>query len=398
MKNITHKTIAIVGGGPGGLTLARLLQMNGLRVKVYERDAGKTARLQGGTLDLHDDSGLKALHHAGLMEAFRANYRPGADKMLIVDRNAAVLMDNFGSGEIGPERPEIDRGPLREILLDSLTTDTVVWDCRLTALTPLNSAVKLEFANGTSAEADLVVGADGANSKIRPYVTSIQPIYSGVTIVQGAVQNAEIAVPDIQQRLGIGKIIALGNGTSLFISAKGDGSLDFYTGHKTEENWAETSGINFSERADVLKWFQAEFLGWSPLWDALIQNADLPFLPRPQYFMPPDQSWETLPNLTLLGDAAHVMPPYAGEGVNMAMLDALELAECLISSGFPDTQAALAAYETKMHTRVSAVIRMTLENTEEFHSPNAISHFVEMFTPRRKPPRNQEGEKSGKSE
>ena len=150
-----HKTIAIVGGGPGGLTLARLLQMHGLDVKVYERDAGRNARAQGGTLDLHEDSGLKALHHAGLMEAFRANYRPGADKMTVFDRHADVLMDDLGGGEIGSERPEIDRGRLRDILLDSLTAGTVVWDCHFQALTQTGSGIRIDFANGTSADADI---------------------------------------------------------------------------------------------------------------------------------------------------------------------------------------------------------------------------------------------------
>ena len=150
-----HKTIAIVGGGPGGLTLARLLQMHGLDVKVYERDAGRNARAQGGTLDLHEDSGLKALHHAGLMEAFRANYRPGADKMTVFDRHADVLMDDLGGGEIGSERPEIDRGRLRDILLDSLAAGTVVWGCHFQALTQTGSGIRIDFANGTSADADI---------------------------------------------------------------------------------------------------------------------------------------------------------------------------------------------------------------------------------------------------
>ena len=380
MNPAAGKTIAIVGGGPGGLTLARLLQMGGVSVHVYERDAGRNARAQGGTLDLHEDSGLKALHHAGLMEAFRANYRPGADKMPVFDRHAAVFMDDFGGGEIGPERPEIDRGMLRDILLDSLAAGTVVWDCHFQALTQMGTGIRIDFANGTSTEADIMVGADGASSKIRPYVTSIQPIYSGVTIVEGTVQNAAATVPEIHRRLGIGKICALGTEKSLMISAEGDGSLVFYTGRNAGETWVRESGINFSGRADVLRWFREEFAGWAGLWDTLIEKADLPLIPRPQYFMPPDQVWETLPNLTLLGDAAHLMPPYAGEGVNMAMLDAFELAECLLSDP-PDTHSALADYEAKMHARAAEVVPMTLENTAAFHSPDALNWITAMFAP-----------------
>src|ERR1700712_2739179 len=96
---IQNKRIAIVGGGPGGLTLARLLQMNGADVKVYERDLNKNARVQGATLDLHTDSGLKALQKADLLEAFKANYRPGADKMRIVDNNVTIFYDQHEEEE-----------------------------------------------------------------------------------------------------------------------------------------------------------------------------------------------------------------------------------------------------------------------------------------------------------
>src|SRR5450432_444156 len=90
---IQNKSVAIVGGGPGGLTLARLLQLKGADVKVYERDENKDVRVQGATLDLHDDSGLKALREAGLIEAFKANYRPGADQFRILDKHATILFD-----------------------------------------------------------------------------------------------------------------------------------------------------------------------------------------------------------------------------------------------------------------------------------------------------------------
>src|SRR5882757_6350323 len=93
MNTIKNKKIAIVGGGPGGLTLARLLQMNGADVKVYERDINKDARMQGATLDLHEESGLKALHEAGLMDAFNANFRPGADRVRIMDKDAKIILD-----------------------------------------------------------------------------------------------------------------------------------------------------------------------------------------------------------------------------------------------------------------------------------------------------------------
>ncbi|RZM19018.1 MAG: FAD-dependent monooxygenase, partial [Pedobacter sp.] len=128
MSPIDNKRIAIVGGGPGGLTLARLLQEKGADVTVYERDLDQHARDQGATLDLHEESGLKALQEAGLTDAFMANYRPGADKLRVMDKDAQILFDDHANAYDDRSRPEIDRGPLKKLLLDSLQPGTVVWD------------------------------------------------------------------------------------------------------------------------------------------------------------------------------------------------------------------------------------------------------------------------------
>jgi len=159
----------------------------------------------------------------------------------------------------------------------------------------------------------------------------------------------------------------------------GDGSLAFYTGHRAELQWAETSGIDLSDRVDMLAWFKREFAGWSPLWHGLILNFEPGFKVRPQYFFPLDQTWEALPDLTMISDAAHVMPPYAGEGVNMAMLDAPRLAECLMRDASRDTRSAIARLETNMRARASATTKMTLGFTEAFHSPGGIPELMEMF-------------------
>ncbi len=379
MNNLKNKEIAIVGGGPGGLTLARLLQCKGLRVHVYERDISKEARVQGATLDLHEESGLLALEKAGLMDAFKANYRPGADKMRIVDKHARILHDEGIDGKEELFRPEIDRGPLRKILLDSLLPGTVIWNSFLTALVPVGDSWRLEFQDGSTALADMVIAADGANSRIRPLITSLKPTYSGVTIVEGAVYHAAEAVPRLYELLQGGKIFALGNERTLILSSKGDGSLVFYSGCKTEEHWHRDCGINFGNRDQVLAWFRQEFPGWDPVWEDLFDKTTLPLTLRPQYCMPLDQTWTALPNLTMLGDAAHVMPPYAGEGVNMAMLDALELSDCLCNEAYPDLQTAIAAYEKQMNARFAEIGSITMEQTHSLHSPEGLSGMLQMF-------------------
>jgi len=380
MSAISNKKIAIVGGGPGGLTLARLLQMNGANVKVYDRDFNKDARVQGATLDLHEESGLLALEKAGLMDAFKANYRPDADLLRIVDKSANILWDDADTPREETIRPEIDRGPLRKILLDSLQEDTVVWDSNFIAMLPGGDGWLLQFKNGTSAYADLVIGADGANSKVRPYITDIKPFFAGMTAIEGAVYNAEKESPKIYELLNGGKIFAMGDSKSLVVSSKGDGSMAFYTGYNSTENWAKESGIDFKDRAQVIAWFKQEFTGWDEIWDELFENAEPHFIPRPQYCMPLDQTWEAQLNLTMLGDAAHLMPPYAGEGVNMAMLDAVELAACLLNEQFGDNKSAISAYEIQMRKRASEIAAETLESTKALHSPDAINYLINIIS------------------
>lgn len=384
MNLLQNKTIAIIGGGPGGLTLARLLQLKGANVKVYERDFNSSVRAQGATLDLHFESGLKALETAGLMDAFKANYRPDADQLRIVDKNATICFDEHhetSAADFGNEwfRPEIDRGPLRNILLDSLQPDTVVWDSHLISFESINNTFHLSFQNGNKVIVDLVIGADGANSKIRQFVTPIKPFYSGVTVLQGNIYNSEKNVPKIHSLLQGGKIMALGDSKTLSVSAKGDGSLDFYLGWKASADWATKSEIDFKNGKQILQWFKNEYANWDRIWLELFEVENTTFTPRPQYCVPLDQHWEAKTNITLIGDAAHWMPPYAGEGVNMAMLDALELSESLTSKAFTDVQLAIAHYEAQMFTRFAEVGKETLYNTKFMHSPDGLKKLLEMF-------------------
>ncbi|QRR00709.1 FAD-dependent oxidoreductase [Dyadobacter sandarakinus] len=379
MNAAEMKLFAIVGGGPGGLTLARLLQLGGMRVKVYERDQSRNVRVQGATLDLHEASGLKALRRAGLLEKFYQAYRPGAEKLRVTDRDAHIVLDDHASGTYAGDRPEIDRGPLRDLLIDALDEGTIVWDCQFSHMEPEGAGWKLYFTNQEAVYADVVIGADGANSKIRPYVTGIAPLYSGVTIVEGNVYDAAIHAPGLNALVRGGKLFAFGDEHSLIVSSKGDGSLSFYAGMKVPENWSIASGVRFHEVASAAAWFAQTFKDWHPLFHELVSSENTSFIVRPQYHFPIDQTWKSMPNLTILGDAAHRMPPYAGEGVNMAMQDALELSEAIMASP-EDLPAAFCAFEQKMLERTAEVTKITLEATAMLHSPGAISQMVTLMT------------------
>ena len=379
---LQNKQIAIIGGGPGGLTLARLLQLNGATVKVYERDINKDARVQGTTLDLHEESGLKALRQAHLLDAFKKNYRPGADRMIIANENAETF---FSDHEAKPEedfgsehfRPEIDRGPLRKILLESLKPDTVVWNSQFVSIEKREDSWQLHFKNGTSVYADMVIGADGANSKIRPYITDIKSFYSGVSGLMGSVYNPETTVPNIHKLLNGGKIMAFGGEKCFTVASKGDGSLAFYLSYKADES--QLKKLNLTDKTQMLSWFKNDFAEWSNVWHELFKNAEMPFMPIPIYCMPLNQTWEALPNLTMLGDAAHLMPPFAGEGVNMAMLDAVELSDCLCNKKFSDIQTAIAFYEKQMRKRAAEAAQESLGNGNKMHSKGALKIMLAFF-------------------
>lgn len=376
MNLLQDKKIAIVGGGPGGLTLARLLQMKGADVKVYERDFSQAARVQGAIVDLHFDSGLKAIEAAGLLEAFKASYMPGADKYRLMDPQGNILLDesnqnghvSFGDKQF---RPEIDRGALRDLLIAALHPGTMVWDSQLVSMTPKNDGWELHFKNGSSATADLVIGADGYRSKVRAYLTDVKPIYSGATIIQGEIDHPETACPEIYALVDPANLMVMGEGKTIAVQPRGDGGLTFYAASMYPENWAENSGINFSQADEVYHYLTEFYEGWNPVFFTLFKACGH-FVVRPLNYFPLEERWKTKPNLTLIGDAAHLMPPN-GEGVNLAMLDALDLSECLTGIAYPDLKATVAAYEDSMISRAAALTEETMEGIEDFAAPTEES-------------------------
>ncbi|NRF37500.1 NAD(P)/FAD-dependent oxidoreductase [Pedobacter foliorum] len=377
---IQNKKIAIVGGGPAGLTLGRLLQMQNAEVKVYERDVDRNVRVQGSTLDLHEGTGLEAMKRAGLLGEFYQHHRPLASKMQLVDKGLNIKFDDHNFAEITAEgRPEIDRAPLRNILLNSLEPDTVVWDSHFVEMEKKDHGWLLHFKNGKSVYADLVIAADGANSKIRPYLSDIKPIYSGITLIEGNIYQAHKNTPNLFGFAKGGKVMAFDNEQFIGYGTKADDSIMFVACFKCQENWLKESDIDFKNKAQVLAFFKKEFAGWSEDWQEFFTNDEVHFIPRPQYYFPFNQTWETQENLTMIGDAAHRMPPFAGEGANVAMQDSFELAEVLTSTKFADIKTAIAHFEKDMITRGAAATKDTLENTERMFSAAGLEQMISFF-------------------
>jgi 2-polyprenyl-6-methoxyphenol hydroxylase-like FAD-dependent oxidoreductase len=376
MRAIDGKKIAVVGGGPGGLTLARLLEMQGAEVAVYERDQSRAARVQGSALDLHEDSGLAALEAGGLMDAFWVNHRADLDRLRLTDQEGVVLHDHARVMTGTGKRPEIERGPLRDLLLDSLLPGTVHWDRRLEAAETVGDKVALQFAGGERVLADVVIGCDGANSRLRALVTTIRPEYVGVGFVEGVVAEAKDAVPELWELLGGAALIALGTERTIGMGTKPDGSILFYAGLKSGDAEGRRSLEAADDAEKRVAWLHANFEGWSALWEPLFAKAKS-MLWRPLLVCPADQYWEPKANATLIGDAAHVMPPYAGEGVNMAMLDALVLSRELLREG--DAAGAIARYEAEMFARMREMTDDTMMNTEMFYAHDAADRVVGLF-------------------
>ena len=376
MRAVEGKKIAIVGGGPGGLTLARLLQQGGAQISVYERDRSRSARVQGSALDLHEDSGLAALEAAGLIDAFWVNHRPDLDRLRLTDAYGTVLHDHPRPISGAGKRPEIERGPLRDLLLDSLQPGTVEWDCKLESAEIQGEQMLLRFAGGKTVLADIAIGGDGANSRLRELVTPIGPEYVGVSLVEGLVPAAKQTIPKLWDLLGGSALIALGGERTIGMGTKPDGSVLFYAGLKTQDAAARQSLEGASGPNPRVAWFHANFEGWSDLWDPLFREA-VSIVWRPLLVCPSNQHWEPKPNVTLIGDAAHVMPPYAGEGVNMAMLDALMLSKLFLSE--KSSSGAIATYEAEMFARMQHMTADTITNTEMFYAPDASNRVVALF-------------------
>jgi tetracycline resistance monooxygenase len=366
---LKDKKAAIIGGGPVGLTTARLLQQKGVDVTVYEWDKDAQSRISGGTLDIHKGSGQLALEEAGLLDLYYYYARPTGERNVDIETN--ILEESMPTEENKYDRPEIDRNDLRKILLDSLDKNTVVWDSKLKDLEKLENQYRLHFKNGTTALADFVIIANGGKSKTRKFVTDIEPQYTGTYAIQGEVLNPEINCPSFKNLCKEENTMALAEQKMLFCQVKANGALNYYLSFKIDENWVEKENMDFTNKEMVLNYLDKLFVNWNPTFKELFNATDnFAGLPMRRMFL--DNPWESQSNITLVGDAAHVMPPFAGIGVNIGLLDALHLAKNLTEGDFPDLLSAVKDYERKMIAYASEAQEQTQMAEEGIHSDESF--------------------------
>ncbi|NUH41707.1 FAD-dependent monooxygenase [Streptomyces samsunensis] len=377
----TAPRIAIAGAGLGGLTLARVLHVHGIASTVYELDASATARDQGGSLDMDPESGRQALLHAGLLEEFRPLSRPEDGELRLLGKDATVGFripaPEPGEGDEGEERPEIDRRALRDLLLRSLPEGTVRWGHKIRSASPGPGRPALTLSDGRTVEADLLVGADGAWSRVRPLVSEADPVYSGLSYVDCLLRDVDTRHPAVAELVGRGTMFALADEKGLIAQRNGGDRVRVYAAVKAPEEWSRSGLIDPADPVAAKKRLLDLFPDWDEGLRALIAESDGPLVARPIHALPIDHRWDRMPGVTLLGDAAHLMSPFAGAGANLAMLDGAELGLALATHD--DLETALNAYETPMFPRAEAAAAQSADNLTDFFHPDGLRIARETF-------------------
>ncbi|OPG05864.1 NAD(P)/FAD-dependent oxidoreductase [Microbispora sp. GKU 823] len=391
--------IAVIGGGPAGLTFARVLHRHDHPVTVLERDPAPDARPPGGTLDLHENLGQLALDKAGLLAEFRALSRPEGQAMRILDTDGTVLRD-WRPRLDDRANPEIDRGQLRDLLLGPLD---VQWGRGVTEVVPgTRDGVLVRFADGRQETFDLVVGADGAWSRVRPAVSSATPHYTGVTVVETSLDDVDTRHPDLARLVGDGSVAVYGVNRGLVAQRNSGGHVKVYAQFRAPLDWHTNldrhggvnrragldagldavlgAGLDLADVEAVRSRLLALFEGWAaPVLDLLRHGTA--FVPRPLYVLPVSHTWAHVPGVTLLGDAAHLMPPL-GVGANLAMLEGAELAESVAAASGPgDLDEAVRAFEEQTWARAGRWAKFTMAGLERLVSPDpteALALFDEV--------------------
>jgi 2-polyprenyl-6-methoxyphenol hydroxylase-like FAD-dependent oxidoreductase len=338
--------VTISGAGLGGLTLASVLHVHGIPVTLYEAEPSAEARRQGGQLDIRAENGQLALKDAGLFDQFLGLIHEGGSASRVLDKHGTLLLDE--PDDLTNSRPEVLRGELRQLLIDSLPADAVQWGKKLSSVKPIGDGRhELTFTDGSTVTTGLLVGADGAWSKVRPVLSDAQPDYVGTTYVETYLYDVDKQHSAAAGAVGSGSMFALAPGQGITAHREANNILHAYIQLLRPVEWI--NAIDFEDTAAAIARVTAEFAGWAPELSALITDGDTPLVPRPIYALPDGHRWDRVPGVTLVGDAAHLTAP-SGEGANLAMFDGAELAKAIVAHP-GDIEAALTEYEEALFPR-----------------------------------------------
>lgn len=372
--NKVKEPITIIGGGIGGLTLARVLYVNGIPSKIYEADASPNARTQGGQLDIHEYNGQVALEKANLMDEFHSIIHEGADAAKIVDTNGELLLEVPANEENG--RPEVLRGDLRQILIHSLPEETIEWNKKVDYIEEIqHGEYKVVFRDESFINTTKLIGADGAWSKVRKLLTDITPNYVGTTFIETYLHDVDNKHPKTAEIVGEGAMYALSPGKGFVAHREANNIIHTYIEMNRDLDWINR--IDFSNKTETIKTILAEFKGWAPEITALLTESDSNIVARKINALPDKHRWEPKSGITLIGDAAHLMAP-SGEGANLAMLDGAELAEG-IAKNYNHFDEVIKEYESQMFPRSEAEQQESHELLDICLGQDNPERFVKLF-------------------
>ncbi|KAK4228293.1 putative tetracycline resistance protein from transposon protein [Podospora fimiseda] len=355
----TTPKITIIGAGPSGTPLARLLSLSSIPYTLFESDTSPNYRSQGGTLDLHTSTGLLALQRAQLFDEFLKYARYDGDHLQITDHNLKVFLKNVGAeNHDGPgvkqARPEIDRAKLRQFQTESVPAQNIVWGARVKSLEKEareGGTWRIIFYDGNRKSEGgftLAIGANGAFSKVRSTVLSVrQPDFAGIGVYDMIIPEPEKKAPEVYKAVNRGNIFAHKEGIRLALQQLGDGSIGIYR-----------QGFNTKDLEEVKKRLLAPG-GLLDGWAGVLREAI--------------ERWEHVSGVTLVGDATHLMTLYAGEGVNVAFEDSMRLAQGIVDAVRGNgggrvlvdvLDNAVREYEGEMWVRAEKAARLTDELTK----------------------------------
>jgi 2-polyprenyl-6-methoxyphenol hydroxylase-like FAD-dependent oxidoreductase len=372
--------IAIVGGGIGGLAAGLALRLCGVDAHVYERAKAMTE--VGAGLSLFAN-GVRALERLGLGEALQAQgtrsdraaiFRPNGSRLL--DLKLETLGTRFGTATLGIHRAELQR-----LLLAQLPPHALHLNAPCIGMTRLGDRILVRFADGSQAEADGVVGADGLHSIIRAQLHgSKRPRYAGYTawrgvasVDAGRVTHGERFIPG--ERFVPGE--TWGRGMRFGVLPLGRGQVYWFATLNAPAGGRSADG----EKAELLR----RFGHWHDPIPALLKATPAAAILRNDiYDRDPLRTWGE-GAVTLLGDAAHPMTPNLGQGANQALEDALVLADVL--AALPDPAEGFRAYEQRRLARTRAIVLASRRFGTVAQWQNPFSVALRNGLIRRAPPR-----------
>ncbi|RDW72605.1 FAD-dependent oxidoreductase [Aspergillus mulundensis] len=397
--------IAISGGGPAGLTLGLLLHKSNIPFTIYElRQKPTKADLAkpSGMLDLHEESGLAALRECGLYNTFLTLTGECSEAQRVANIHGNIVYAD--EGELS-ERPEISRHALTNLLTEHLPPGSIKYGHKLLSVKP--DTKELDFGPHGKSPFDLLIGADGAWSRARTALTDVMPHYTGTQSITVTIPAISSKYPHLSSLIGRGSFSALGLRHGVMAQRGPADSARIYTFLSiTDEHFPSSSGLDKLDlkSAEERILTDANLLGsfGEPLKELFSAscaeesqgNPGLTTLPiKPLYTLPTNTTFPHNSHqdtaITLIGDAAHLMPPWAGEGVNLAMWDALLLSKAIVSAfeqstGEPASflsalDPLLQAFETEMFSRVHEKTEETEANGKMLFGEDGAMAFKRFF-------------------